>query len=175
MSEQLKSDLSLVVDYDVKLNKSTMRDILIETLGEENCREIKVDKKKVLEYTTATGKKEILLFKQISYLGGNGQHPIFKKRIQIPEWFRDIYNHFKDDNNVEVRFIGIYSYAENVIFAEFVKETYLPKKLNNSSAHVYINDLYQAMKLGTFNKLDRNGIRLSLKEKFSLKKIYMGL
>lgn len=168
-SEQLKSDLSLVVDYDDKLNKQIMREIILETLGKENCDEIKVNNKKVLEYTAINGKKEILLFKQISYLGGNGQHPIFKKRIQIPEWFRDIHNYFKDDNNVEVRFIGVYSYAQNVVFAEFIKETYLTKKLNNSSAHVYINDLYQAMKLGTFKKLDRNGNEIVTIRKISFK------
>ncbi len=168
-SEQLKSDLSLVVDYDEKLNRKTMLDILYETLGKENCKEIKVNSKKVLEYTTITGNREVLLFKQISYLGGNGQHPIFKKRIQIPSWFRDIYEHFKDDEKTNVRFIGVYSYAGNVIFAEFIKDTYLTKKLNNSSAHVYINDLYQAMKSGTFNKLDRNGNRIVTVRRISFK------
>ncbi len=168
-SEQLKSDLSLVVDYDEKLNRKTMLDILYETLGKENCKEIKVNSKKVLEYTTITGSREVLLFKQISYLGGNGQHPIFKKRIQIPSWFRDVYEYFKDDEKTNVRFIGVYSYAGNVIFAEFIKDTYLTKKLNNSSAHVYINDLYQAMKSGTFNKLDRNGNRIVTVRKISFK------
>ncbi len=64
--------------------------------------------------------------------------------------------------NVDVRYIGIYHYegedhSENIIFIDFHKDTYLQKKGHNSSAHVYINDLYQGMKYGTFTKKDKFG------------------
>lgn len=159
-SEQLKSNLSLEIDYDEKLSKSDIREILENSLGANNCSFIKISGKNVFCYNSKNGIKELLLFKQISYLGGNGQHPIFKKRIQLPMWFKEVYEAVKNDKQYNVRFIGVYRYKNNVVFADFLKETYLPKKFNNSSAHVYINDMYQAMKYGTFDKIDKNGNKI---------------
>ena len=102
------------------------------------------------------GKKIILLYASISYLGGNGQHPIFKKRMQLPTWYKDFcikYCH----SEYEIKFVGLYHYQGMVIFTEFVKDTYLKRKMNNSAAHVYINDLYQGIKNGVFSKIDNNG------------------
>ncbi len=173
-SEQLKSDLSKHIDYDEKISKKSLLGILHETLGEKNCSEEKLDNKKFLAYNSPTGVKEVILFKQITYLGGDGQHPIFKKRVQLPLWFKDVYNFFKNDDNTNVRFIGIYTYQGNVIFTEFIKDTYLKKSFNNSSAHVYINDMYQAMKFGIFNKTDRNGNTIVTIRKISFKQYLNG-
>lgn len=58
--------------------------------------------------------------------------------------------------NYCVRFIGVYHYKGNIVFVDFIKDTYLMKKMHNSAAHVYVNDLYQGMKNGIFKKIDKN-------------------
>ena len=57
----------------------------------------------------------------------------------------------------DIRFIGIYHYQNNVIFADFIKDTYLQHGLHNSSAHIYTNDLYQAVRNGVFHREDQYG------------------
>lgn len=44
-----------------------------------------------------------------------------------------------------------------MVFIDFKKDTYLLKKGHNSSAHVYTNDLFQAMTYGIFTKEDQFG------------------
>jgi len=89
-------------------------------------------------------------------MGGNGQHPIYKKRMQLKKWYKDIIEYYNDKPNYNVRFIGVYHYQSNIIFTEFIKDSYIKKKMNSSAAHVYTNDLYQAMKDGSFKRKDRN-------------------
>ena len=89
-------------------------------------------------------------------MGGNGQHPIYKKRMQLKKWYKDIVEYYNDKPNYNVRFIGVYHYQSNIIFTEFIKDSYIKKKMNSSAAHVYTNDLYQAMKDGSFKRKDRN-------------------
>lgn len=155
-SEQLRPDLSLEINYDEVLSKKEMTNTLINCLGEDKCSFINYNRNKVLVYENQNGKKIILLYASISYLGGNGQHPIFKKRMQLPTWYKDFcikYCH----SEYEIKFVGLYHYQGMVIFTEFVKDTYLKRKMNNSAAHVYINDLYQGIKNGVFSKIDNNG------------------
>lgn len=89
-------------------------------------------------------------------MGGNGQHPIYKKRMQLKKWYKDIVKHYEKQINFNIRFIGVYHYQNNIVFTEFIKDTYLKKKMNSSAAHVYMNDLYQAMKEGIFKRIDKN-------------------
>jgi hypothetical protein len=152
-SEQISNNGQIVIDHDEKISTYQKRQILSNVLGPNNiCYEHCLNKK-VLIYTSDDGKKTCLLFKSVTYLGGNGQHPIFKKRMQLPTWYKDVTNELLR-RNYDVRFIGIYKYMENIIFVEFVKDTYLKRKMNNSAAHVYINDLYQAFTNGMFRKID---------------------
>ncbi len=155
-SEQLRPDLSLEIDYDQPLNSKQLQLTLIECLGKENCSLEKICGYNRVCYKNKDNKKIVLLPAAISYLGGNGQHPIFKKRIQLQHIFKEVCNEGVG-MGYDVRFIGIYHYKGLIIFADFIKETYLKKKMNNSAAHVYINDLYQAVRNGLFEKIDKNG------------------
>ena len=124
-------------------------------LGKDNCYTEKVNNKKLLCYKH-DNKIEVLLLAAITYMGGNGQHPIYKKRMQLKKWYKDIYEYYNDKPNYNVRFVGVYHYQSNIIFTEFIKDTYIKKKMNSSAAHVYTNDLYQAMKNGSFKRKDKN-------------------
>lgn len=155
-SQQLKSDLNLEIDYDQTLAPSQIKKKLIDVLGSENCYEEVIAGRKVLVYKNNDGIKQVLLYANISYLGGNGFHPIFKKRIQLQNSFKRVCLELAENLNYFVRFLGVYHYKGNIVFVDFVKDTYLQKKMNNSAAHVYINDLYQGIKNGIFKKIDRN-------------------
>ena len=89
-------------------------------------------------------------------MGGTGQHPIFKKRVQLPNWFKEFCAQ-TEHLEYDVRFIGVYHYEGSVVFADFIKDTYIKKKVHNSSAHLYTNDIYQAMRHGVFHKEDHKG------------------
>lgn len=154
-SEQLRSDLSLDINSDQPLSISEMIKNIENILGKDNCYIEKVNNKKLLCYRHGN-KVEVLLLAAITYMGGNGQHPIYKKRMQLKKWYKDIIEYYNDKPNYNVRFIGVYHYQSNIIFTEFIKDSYIKKKMNSSAAHVYTNDLYQAMKDGSFKRKDRN-------------------
>ena len=154
-SEQIRSDLSLELDYDQHLSTSAMIKSLENLLGKENCSIEKYDNKKLLCYHHED-KKEVLLLASVTYMGGNGQHPIFKKRMQLKNWYKDVVLSYKSDPKANVRFIGVYHYQNNIVFVEALKDSYMKKKMNSSAAHIYTNDLFQAMKEGFFVREDRN-------------------
>lgn len=171
-SEQITLDKSLVIAQDQPLSSNQMQKCLLDVLGEENCRILSYNTHSwILEYINE-GKIYHLLVRTCTYLGN--PHPIFKKRVQLPLWFNEYTNHIsKQNTNIEVRYIGIYHYGDahhgdNVIFVDFKKDTYLRKKGHNSSAHVYTNDLFQAMTYGVFTKEDYFGNTISTirKDKF---------
>ena len=155
-SQQLRSDLSLELDFDQTLTQTEIKEKLTNILGKENCTEEIIAGRKVFVYLNSENIKQVLLFANISYLGGDGVHPIFKKRIQLKTSFKEIALAVSDNANYFVRFLGVYHYKGNVVFVDFVKDSYMQKKMHNSAAHVYINDLYQGMKNGIFKKIDRN-------------------
>jgi len=156
-SEQIRPDLSLEVRPDQPLTQVQQREKLMSFLGREHCSIQDICGRRVFVYENE-GKRFILLHRAVSYLGGTGQHPIFKKRIQLPLWFKDLCAEVeKQGLAYDVRFIGVYHYEGMVVFADFIKDTYLQKKVHNSSAHIYINDIYQAVKKGVFHKEDMYG------------------
>lgn len=162
-SEQIRSDLSLEIDYDQPLSVSNIIKCLENLLGKENCQIEKIRNKKVLCYKHED-KIEVLILASITYMGGNGQHPVYKKRMQLKKWYKDVVNHYKSNNKYNIRFIGVYHYQNNIIFAEIIKDSYLKKKMNSSAAHIYSNDLFQAMKEGIFKRTDKNkNIIISIK------------
>ena len=144
-SEQLKNDFTIELALDQPLTTKEMQNLLIKILGKDNCSIKEILNKDVFCYNH-DNKQEILLLSAVTYLGGNGQHPVFKKRSQLKNWYKDIVELFETDNNVNVRFVGVYHYKDNIVFAEFIKDTYIKRKLNSSAAHVYINDIYKGMK-----------------------------
>ncbi len=165
-SEQITLDKSLVVAQDQPLTDKQLQGCLVNTLDKSKCRILTVPKRKwVLEYTD-DGKVHHFLVRTCTYLGN--PHPIFKKRVQLPLWFNEYVNNVIELNpEIDVRYIGVYHYGDehhgdNVIFVDFKKDTYLGKKGHNSSAHVYTNDLYQAMTYGVFTKEDYFGNTISV-------------
>ena len=171
-SEQITLDKSLVVAQDQPLSDRQLQECLFNTLGKGRCKILKVPSRKwALEFVD-NGKVYHLLVRSCTYLGN--PHPIFKKRVQLPLWFNEYVRNIHAENpNIDVRYIGVYHYGDvhhgdNVIFVDFNKETYLTKRGHNSSAHIYTNDLFQAMTYGVFTKEDYFGNRISTirKDKF---------
>lgn len=158
-SEQITLDKSLVVAQDQPLSDKQLQECLCNALGKTKCRIVKIPPRKwILEFTDER-KVFHLLVRTCTYLGN--PHPIFKKRVQLPLWFNEYANNVADTNpGIDVRYLGVYHYGDahhgdNVVFIDFNKDTYLEKKGHNSSAHVYTNDLFQAMTYGIFSKVDQ--------------------
>ena len=177
-SEQITLDKSLVVAQDQPLSDKLLQTCLINALGKNKCRILTVPPRKwVLEYID-DGKVYHLLVRTCTYLGN--PHPIFKKRVQLPLWFNEYTNAINKKNpNIDVRYIGVYHYGDehhgdNVIFVDFKKDTYLVKKGHNSSAHVYTNDLFQAMTYGVFTKEDQYGNTITTVRKDRFKGYLIG-
>jgi hypothetical protein len=160
-SEQIRTDLSLDIELDKRLTSKQKDEIIENVLCKENIRIMKHNSSKYYIYNNSK-KNIVLLVSQITYLGA--PHPEFKKRMQLKNWYLDVIEKYKHMDNYEVKFLGIYKYKENIIFVDFDKTNYIKRNLNNSSAHVYTNDLFQAMKLGQFRKEDsKNNIITSVK------------
>ena len=149
-SEQIKSDLNLEIALDEPLTKKKMNERLAACFEVDRCSFIRYNNNKILCYDN----RIVFLVKAVTYLGGNGQHPIFKKRIQLPDWWKDF---VLSNPKYDIRFIGVYHYQNNIVFIDFIKDTYIKNKMHNSSAFVYTNDIYQAMKEGIFSRLDVKG------------------
>ena len=95
-----------------------------------------------------------LFIKNINYLGN--PHPIFKKRIQIPDTFKNLYD--KNINqNIKTLLLGIYKYKDTLLFCDFDTSTYVNNNLHNSSAHVCTIDLINGLINGFFQKKDLKG------------------
>lgn len=153
-SEQIRSDFGLeIADDQVLRTQKQQQKALVHYLGDKKCFKETIFGKKVFVYKT-NNKKYILLHKAISYLGN--PHPIFKKRIQMPSWWQEFCRKATEQSlDYDIRFVGIYHYQNNVIFVDFAKDTYLQHGLHNSSAHIYTNDLYQAVRNGVFHREDQ--------------------
>lgn len=164
-SEQITLDKSLIFAQDQPLSNKELQNCIINVLGKDKCKVLKVPSRKwLLEYSD-NGKIYHLLVRTCTYLGN--PHPIYKKRVQLPIWFNEYTNLINQKNpNIDVRYIGVYHYGDknhgdNIVFIDFKKETYLTKTGHNSSAHVYTNDIFQAMTHGVFTKEDNFGNTIS--------------
>lgn len=158
-SEQIMPNMSMVLDYDQPLTNS--EDILRafkNALG-SNCYIEKYQGTKTLYSYKHDGITEYFLAGSITYL--SKPHPLFKKRYQLKLWHKDFYNEHKNIPNERVHLIGIYHYEGLVVFVEFKIEDYIERKLNSSAAHVYTNDIYQAVTNGVFEKRDKNDNRIT--------------
>lgn len=154
-NEQLDFLGNVVIDQDQPLRGNALFEAVINRLGSDTCRIGKVFGKRVLIYTH-NGKETVLLVKAITYLGN--PHPLFKKRIQLPDWYQEFCATAERENcNFDIKFLGVYHYNDNTVFVDFKKDSYLKHGLHQSSAHVYINDLFQAQTYGIFEKEDQYG------------------
>lgn len=154
-SEQIRPDLSLDIAPDQVLTPKQQQEAMVRFLGEKNCNIQVIAGKRVFTYSHDR-KNFILLHKAVSYLGN--PHPVFKKRVQLPHWYKEFCETIvKNKLPYDVRFVGVYHYKGVVVFADFLKDTYIKKTVHNSSAHIYINDIYQALISGVFHKEDMYG------------------
>lgn len=145
--EQVDSNSNVVSDFGENLSVKEIEKIVVDTFPNTYTKDGNI-----------FGRYEktdfCLYFKNISYLGI--PHPVFKKRIQIPGTFKNLYdsNSYK---NVKTLLLGIYKYKDNILFCDFDTKTYVNKKLNNSSAHIYTIDLLKGLENGFFQKVDKFG------------------
>ena len=152
-SEQITSSLSLVYDYDQTMTKrAEFESAFREALGD--IETVKYGNHRVYKYTH-NNQDTYFLTGAVTWL--NKPHPLFKKRLQLKDWYREFYDEYIHKDNTDVRIVGVYRYDGMHIFVEFSVEDYMGNKLNSSSAHVYSNDLYQALKNEFFRKKDQNG------------------
>lgn len=156
-SEQITPSLSVVYDYDQKLTKiSEFESAFEDALG--SIEVIKYGNHRIYKYSH-NNHDTYFLTGAITWL--SNPHPLFKKRLQLKKWYKDVYDeyHFRKDS--DVRIVGIYRYDGMNIFVEFDADDYIENKLNSSSAHVYSNDLYQALTNEYFTKIDQKGNRIT--------------
>ena len=144
--EQIDERHQVIEDYGEILSRSEMVALLLKNFKnskyQNNCI-----------YGEINNKKYCIYFKNISYLGT--PHPYFKKRIQIGDNFKSIYNE-NQDKGIQTLLLGIYKYKSTVLFVDFDITRYVTKKSHNSSAHVYTIDLKNGLLFGIFQKEDFN-------------------
>ncbi|MDO5819632.1 MAG: hypothetical protein Q4P11_04790 [Methanobrevibacter sp.] len=152
-SEQITPSLSVVYDYDQTMRKTIdFETAFREALG--NIEVIKYENHNIYKYTH-NNLDTYFLTGAITWL--NKPHPLFKKRLQLKKWYKEFYDEYIHKENTDVRIVGVYRYEGMHIFVEFAAKDYMENKLNSSSAHVYSNDLYQALTNDYFRKQDQNG------------------
>lgn len=162
-SEQIDSRLNIEVDRDQPLSPTELESAIVSALP------IGVAKQTTLEVNgkdysfivcSASSRKHAILSAAVTFLGGNGNHPIFKKRIQLKTWFKPVC-HRLTELGYDVHFLGVYHYKGNIVFVDFATATYMQRKMHNSSAFVYVNDLFRAMKEGVATRIDLHGNQIT--------------
>lgn len=162
-SEQIDARLNILEDDDQPLLKDDLKEAIIAALPKGCARKEVVAegrrRYKFVACTTSTA-KHAFLSAAVTFLGGDGNHPLFKKRIQLPGWFKPAYYALEKLGYI-VHFLGVYHYKGNIIFVDFAPATYLKRKMNHSSAFVYVNDLFRAMKDAVASRVDFHGNKLT--------------
>ena len=160
--EQIDSLNNVIIDYGETLSNKEIIKIASEVFDN-------VEYKDGYLYGRYDKTDFCLYFKNINYLGN--PHPIYKKRIQIPGTFKELYdkNAYK---NIKTLLLGIYKYKDNILFCDFDTSTYVNKKMNNSSAHIYTIDLLKGLETGFFQKRDKLGNLLTVFTKEKVKDFY---
>lgn len=144
--DQIASDGSLLQDVDTRLSQRRRHELILDALPGATIESYAGVKSVLYE-------DQLILSKQVTYLG-NPWEP-YKKRIQLPKEWGAAFAHARYAG-LKVRFVGVYHYGDTTIFVDFEPSTYAGNALNNSSAHVLTNDLFQAQTLGQFSRQDKN-------------------
>lgn len=145
-AEQINERYEVVEDYGEILSKEEMAGIILEHFPAAEYRDGCI-------YGEYNGRRYCIYFKNISYLGT--PHPLFKKRIQIGDNFKEVYRR-NQENGVQTLLIGIYKYQRVELFVDFDITRYIARKSHNSSAHVYTLDLKNGLSFGIFQREDNN-------------------
>jgi hypothetical protein len=89
-SEQLRSDFAVDIAPDDCLRSNALIQAVVSRLGKEYCTTEKHVRSPYVVYEKPDHGKVFLLIAAVSFLGGNGNHPVFKKRIQMKRWYKEI-------------------------------------------------------------------------------------
>jgi hypothetical protein len=149
--DQIAPDGTLVRDVDTTISQRFRHDLLLAALPGATLERFS-------GVTVVLYEDQLILSKQVTYLGNPWES--YKKRIQIPGDWIAVHAHARYAG-LTPRFIGVYHYDGTTIFVDFDPRTYVARGLNNSSAHVATNDLFQAQTLGQFSREDKNGNRVT--------------
>ena len=107
--EQIDSINGVVIDYGEILSGSEIlniaREVFPETELKDGCLYGRYNKTDFCLY-----------FKNVSYLGN--PHPIYKKRIQIPDTFKDLFDN-NANKNIKTLLLGVYKYKDVILFCDF--------------------------------------------------------
>ena len=166
---QINKDGKVSCRKDRTLNKRELERVLRKALGKENLVIISLHprQKMVTAIYNDCDKKTFIILANVTFMGGKeGQHRKDLKRIQYNARWRDYYQEHCNDG--EVKWMGLYSFANMNVFVDFSPETYLKKHEGKSmiskgghkaqySCHVYLNDIMHGYNDGTFQKTDRFG------------------
>ena len=171
-SEQINSYMQMVIDYDQPLTTINEKLKAFKKILGDNVKVEKYQRTKCVFLYEDNGVKHYIIAATLTYL--SKPHPIFKKRMQLQHWHRDFYNEHKDKENETINLMGIYHYDEMEIYCDFNLEDYINKKMHSSSAHIYTNDLFQAVQNGIFEKVDMNGNRITAIKGIELKNFFVG-
>lgn len=158
--EQITANQTITDDYGEILSNSELNKIFID-----NFKDVKVIENTI--YGEIDSNKYCIFCKNISYLGT--PHPYHKKRIQIPQSFKNLYNENKD-KGITTLLVGVYKYHDTLLFCDFDTTKYINNKTHNSSAHVYSIDLLNGVKNGYFSKKDIRGNIITVFDKNNIDK-----
>lgn len=171
-SEQISPNLNIEMSYDQPITASEdVCDIYSKALGMRVTAET-YETRSIYYSCEHDGIKEIFFTAAVTSL--SEPHPLFKKRIQLKEWWQKLYKQVKNNSNIRCHLMGIYHYDGLVVFIEFNIKDYESRSWNNSSAHVYINDIYQGVVNGCFEKTDQNDNRITSISSRKLKNYILG-
>ena len=157
-SQQIDSALNICIAPDQPLKCKALKETFLRVTKNIQALSIGNDPfdKRIVSIDLQDGSKHRFCLAAVTFLGGNGNHPIFKKRIQLKEWYKTAYMHLVPQG-CTVHFMGIYHYDGNIVFVDFLPDTYVTRKMHNSSAFVYVNDLFRAMQDGIARRRDFHG------------------
>lgn len=172
-SEQINSCMQMIIDYDQPLKtKTDLLNAYKKALG-NSVRVMHYKRNERVFVYEENGNTHYIISASITYL--SKPHPIFKKRMQLQKWYKDFYNEYKDKPKSTISIIGVYHYDNMEIYCDFNLDDYITKKMHSSSAHVYTNDLFQAMRNGIFNKVDINSNHITVIKGIYLKDYFKGI
>ncbi len=152
-SEQISPSMAIVYDYDQPFTKrSEFLNAFKQAFGKD-CGYFMFGNHAIYYYEH-DGKKDYFLVGAITWL--SGPHLLFKKRLQLKKWYKEFYDLHCNEVDSTIHLTGVYHYDGLVVFVEFATEDYMGNKMNSSAAHVYTNDIYQALTNKRFEKTDKN-------------------
>lgn len=150
--EQVDHDGNTYMDSDISLSPKGLLEVLkthFPNIREDNGMIIGDFK----------GHPYSIRVKNITYLGI--PHPVFKKRIQISGDLQSFYSDSQARGMTPI-LLGVYTRDDLTLFCDFDIEDFVAKKSNNSSAHVYTEDLSFAAEDGIFQKTDYRGNHITV-------------